>query len=70
MTFNFIERMFVQFLVCVFMFLSCFEKMQCFSKISFLQKSVHGQLGTKMTTVLTVFADLGVLPKKSLHKHF
>ena len=44
--------------------------MQIFSKISFLQKSVHEQLGTEIPTVLTVLADLGVLPKKSWHKHF
>ena len=52
------------------MFLSCFEKLQFFSKISFLQKSVHRQLGTKIPTVLTVFADVGVLRKKSQHTHF
>ena len=44
------------------MFSSCFEKLQFFSKISFLQKSVDGQLGTKGSKVLMVFADLGMLP--------
>ena len=36
------------------MFLSCFEKLQFFNKISFLQNSVHGELGTNIPTVLTV----------------
>ena len=52
------------------MFLSGFENLQFFTKISFLQKSVHGEMVTIIPTVLTVFIDFDVLPHKSQHNHF
>ena len=57
------HRMSVKVLVRIFMFLSCFEKLHFFffRKISFLQTFVHGQFGTKIATVLTVFVEFRVL---------
>ena len=53
------------------MFLSWFEKNAFLgSKNSFLQKSIHGELGTNFPADLTVFMDVSILPNKSQHKHF